>query len=378
MMSPQAALCGNGPVSRPAAASMRNNTAKTRTMVSATTTGIGMLSIASRAAGHAVASVAAIRGAATKNPTTGIGLDIESHPAPAAAAARPIQTPNTAANVTLAARGTSMKVISVLTTNTIKVAVMTMPVKSSMLFPSRLSARLCDGGALVRWVKRVSLAQTGLEQPGRQQPAQPAQKNCPADRPPHAVGSFDGSQHFLGDELRLRRRVGVVPDHGRGPLALRRIGLDPTLRLRCARVEVGPDIVGFDQDHADAERTHFVVERFREPFDRVLGARIDAHERRRYEAHDRADVDDQACALTPHAWEHGSDHTQDADDVGVEQRLRLADARFLDGTDQIDTRIVDQDVDPANAASHPINAGVDRSVIADIERHELDACDRAC
>src|SRR5262249_59324696 len=102
------------------------------------------------------------------------------------------------------------------------------------------------------------------------------------------------------------------------------------------------------------------------------------HERARHEAQDRADVNDLARALTPHGWEHGLDHAQDADDIGVEQRLRLADARFLDGTDQIDTGIVDQYVDPASAAAHLFNAGLDRNLIADIERHELDARERTC
>src|SRR5438876_8286045 len=123
MMSPQAALYGNGPVSRPSAASKRNSTAKTRTILSATITGIGMLSIALRVAGHAVASAAARSGTATKSPTTGTGLEIVSHPAPAVAAARPIQTPITAASVILAARETSMKVVRALTTSTIKAAV---------------------------------------------------------------------------------------------------------------------------------------------------------------------------------------------------------------------------------------------------------------
>src|SRR5438067_1727768 len=182
MMSPQAALYGNGPVSRPSAASMRNSTANTRTILSATITGIGMLSIALHAAGHAVASAAARSGTATNSPTTGTGVDIVSQPAPAAAAARPIQTPITAANVTLAARETSMKVVSALTTSTTKAAVMTMPMKSSMLL-SGLTARFRDGSALVRCVERERLAQAGLKQPGRQQPAQPAQKDCLPDRP---------------------------------------------------------------------------------------------------------------------------------------------------------------------------------------------------
>jgi hypothetical protein len=70
------------------------------------------------------------------------------------------------------------------------------------------------------------------------------------------------------------------------------------------------------------------------------------------------------------------DHAQDADHVGVEQRLRLADARFLDRPDQIDAGIVDQDIDPASAAAHVINAGSSRGLITNIERHEFDARER--
>ena len=32
-------------------------------------------------------------------------------------------------------------------------------------------------------------------------------RSCSADRPSHAVGPFDRSQHFLGDDLRLGRRL---------------------------------------------------------------------------------------------------------------------------------------------------------------------------
>src|SRR5262249_36708136 len=112
---------------------MRNSTAKTRTILSATTTGIGTLSIAGPPAGNVVATAAASSGTSTNSPTTGTGIEIRSHPAPAAAAARPIQTPKAPANPTLATRGTSMKVVRVLTTSTINVAVTTMPMKSSML-----------------------------------------------------------------------------------------------------------------------------------------------------------------------------------------------------------------------------------------------------
>jgi hypothetical protein len=109
------------------------------------------------------------------------------------------------------------------------------PMKSSMSFPSGLSARFRDGGAPARRVKRECLAQAGFEQPGRQQPTQPGQKNCLADRPPHAVVPLDRSQHFLGDEPRLRRRVGVVSDQCRRPLALR------TTQTEIIKVAVDPD-----------------------------------------------------------------------------------------------------------------------------------------
>ena len=60
-------------------------------------------------------------------------------------------------------------------------------------------------------------------------------------------------EHFLGDDLRLGRRDGTMGDHCRGPVALRRIGVGPTLRLRSAPVEVGPGIVR-SINRADAER----------------------------------------------------------------------------------------------------------------------------
>jgi hypothetical protein len=132
IMSPHAALCGNGPLSRPSTANIRKSTANTRTTLSATITGIGMLSIASRAASHLAASAAARRGTPTKRPTTGIGRAIESHPACATAAARPIQTPMMAASVILAAREASMKMVRVLTTSTINAVVIIKPMKSSM------------------------------------------------------------------------------------------------------------------------------------------------------------------------------------------------------------------------------------------------------
>jgi len=100
-----------------------------------------MLSIALRACGHAVASAAARRGAATNNPTTGTGLAIVTQPAPDTAAARPIQTPIAAARATLAARDTSMNVVRVVTTSTINPAVTIVPMKSSMvLVPSYAAA----------------------------------------------------------------------------------------------------------------------------------------------------------------------------------------------------------------------------------------------
>jgi hypothetical protein len=47
-----------------------------------------------------------------------------------------------------------------------------------------------------------------------------------------------------------------------------------------------------------------------------------------------------------------------------------------DGTDQIDAVIVEQHVDRASAATRDFNASLDRSLISDIERHELDTRER--
>jgi hypothetical protein len=49
-----------------------------------------------------------------------------------------------------------------------------------------------------------------------------------------------------------------------------------------------------------------------------------------------------------------------------------------DGTDQIDAVIVDQHVDRASAATHDFNTSHDRSLISNIERHELDIRERTC
>src|SRR5262245_24285890 len=188
---------------------MRNSTANTRTILRATMVDIGMLSIAWRAAGHVAASAAARSGTITKNPTTGTDFEILSHPAAAAAAARPIQTPNTAASVILAARETSMKVIRVLTISTIKAAVMTVPKKSSMLLLPQDGERgsrttpLLDGSSANALRRLGSNIRAGS--------SLRSQLRSTADRSAVACGrAFDRSQHFLGDHLRLGCRVGVV------------------------------------------------------------------------------------------------------------------------------------------------------------------------
>jgi glutathione S-transferase len=68
MMSPQPAKCGNGPASRPAAASRRNKIAKTRPAFRPIISGIGMLNMAARAGGHAAAIAAVTSGTATMWP----------------------------------------------------------------------------------------------------------------------------------------------------------------------------------------------------------------------------------------------------------------------------------------------------------------------
>src|SRR5262249_37605495 len=104
MMSPQPAKTGNGPESRPSAASRKNSTAKMRPILRPIISDIGTLNIALRAAGQLVAIAAAKSGRATKIPTNGKGFEMAIIPAAPAAAESPIHRPMASASASFAKR----------------------------------------------------------------------------------------------------------------------------------------------------------------------------------------------------------------------------------------------------------------------------------
>jgi hypothetical protein len=91
-----------------------------------------MLSSAVRPAGVAQAIAPAANGKPTKSPIIGNGRAIATMPAALAAAHKPIQRPMPPASSSLVVRGMSMKMVSALTSNSIKKAVMIVPMKSTI------------------------------------------------------------------------------------------------------------------------------------------------------------------------------------------------------------------------------------------------------
>ena len=87
-----------------------------------------------------------------------------------------------------------------------------------------------------------------------------------------------------------------------------------------------------------------VIQGLGQPFDGALGGRIERHVRRRQKAQYRADVDDAARTLLTHVRQHGLDRAQQAEEVGVEQRLGFGNRRFFRRAEQGHTRAVDQHV----------------------------------
>ncbi|MPZ32761.1 MAG: TetR family transcriptional regulator [Rhodospirillales bacterium] len=109
--------------------------ANTRPTFRPTRSGSGRPSIALRAPGQAVATMAAVKGAATKRPMIGKGLASAAQPTALPAVAMPTHRPSRAAMTILVSRDASRKTSRVLMTKTISAAVATVPRKSSMRGP---------------------------------------------------------------------------------------------------------------------------------------------------------------------------------------------------------------------------------------------------
>jgi len=91
----------------------------------------------------------------------------------------------------------------------------------------------------------------------------------------------------------------------------------------------------------------------------MFGGRVQAHVGRWQEAEHRADVDDAPAALLAHLRQYRLGNAQDAEDVGVEQRLGLADGGFLRRPEQRDAGIVDQYVDASGLGDDLLDTLVD-------------------
>src|SRR5438105_11321964 len=187
-------------------------------------------------------------------------------------------------------------------------------------------------------------------------------------------------------QLRLgvgRRRDNRLGDGGR-IVAVRHCSRDyavedlPLLRIdrqRCVgldgfRVEAGPGIGGLDKEHPNAVLPDLVGHRFGVTLDRVLGRGITAHVRRGDEPEHGRDVDDAATGLGAHLRQDGLRHTDEPEEVDVEDALVLSDGTFLGGTRCTGTCIVDQDVEPPKPLDHAPDHRAHRLVTGHVEVEE--------
>ncbi|MOA39812.1 hypothetical protein D3C78_1616200 [compost metagenome] len=98
----------------------------------------------------------------------------------------------------------------------------------------------------------------------------------------------------------------------------------------------------------------------------MLGGRVKPHVRRRQETQHRADVDDAPGALLAHMRQHCLGGTQNAEQVGVEQRLGFSNRSLLRRAEQGHPRAVDQHVDAPGLGDDVLNALPDRRLVTDI------------
>ena len=80
-------------------------------------------------------------------------------------------------------------------------------------------------------------------------------------------------------------------------------------------------------------------------------------------------------ALCLHLRQYRLGNAQDAEDVGVEQRLGLVDGGFLCRTEQCGASIVDQYVDAPSFCNHMFDALANRGFVTNIQVNQLDTGD---
>src|SRR5262245_54443749 len=65
-------------------------------------------------------------------------------------------------------------------------------------------------------------------------------------------------------------------------------------------------------------------------------------------------------------WEHGSQRVEHAEDVYVEDGTRGRVSGFLDGRDEAETRVVDEDIDPAEVGNGRVDGFTDLPLVGHI------------
>src|SRR5688572_21066401 len=135
-------------------------------------------------------------------------------------------------------------------------------------------------------------------------------------------------------------------------------------RLRVARL---------DYRYANAPGAELMVERFRIPFDRVLGCGVERHVRRRQETEHGADVDDAATALASHVGHDGARHADDPEEVGIENRSCLLEGTlFGSGWGDTEAGVVHEQVDAAGQPYYVGDHGFDRFIAGYVEGEHLE------
>src|SRR5262249_23612347 len=95
------------------------------------------------------------------------------------------------------------------------------------------------------------------------------------------------------------------------------------------------------------ERLDLVAERLRISFERPFRCAVDGSEGQRVQSRERGDVDDLAGTSRPEQRQSRSRHPVCSQEVRVEHRLRLVDARFLRRATETNAGIVDKYVEVA-------------------------------
>jgi hypothetical protein len=110
------------------------------------------------------------------------------------------------------------------------------------------------------------------------------------------------------------------------------------------------------QNGVNVERRKLVAVRIGDCFKRELTSAIGSQKRHHNSTRGRADVDQQAATLAPHARQHSPIHADCSQNIGIENLLDLVDGVSLGDADIRESGIVDDDV----KVSGPVERLTDR------------------